>query len=319
MYNEEENVVSTLAQVKETLKPFGQSYEIIPVNDGSTDNTLKVLNDAASIDHHIHVVTYEKNGGRGKALRYGFRQAKGEYIASIDADLSYDPKYILEMTQVLDNENDIDAVLLSPYMKGGKAEGVPSSRLIPSRLGNWVLQLAMPEKVYTITCIARCYRKEVIASLDLESDEKEIHLEILSKMLAMGFKIKEIPATLKTRKKGKSKFSFGSIAYSHLFFTMFERPILLFGILGVLLTLIGLGIGAYIVSLYFAGALNPNRPIMVFMVLFILAGIQILSFGFIASQIKFLRKEVLRTRRALAETEAKLLNSQPDNSDSQQK
>jgi hypothetical protein len=185
-------------------------------------------------------------------------------------------------------------------MPGGRTIGVPRDRLFMSWMGNKVLQMALPEKIHTITCVVRCYRNEVISSLDLESNGKEIHLEILSKLLAMGYKVREIPAVLTSRKKGASKFAFRSTALSHLLFTIFERPALLFGFIGMLLTLIGLGLGAYILYLYTGGVLNPNRPLTTLMTLFILGGIQILSFGFLASQIHFLRKEVLLNRRALA-------------------
>jgi uncharacterized membrane-anchored protein len=116
----------------------------------------------------------------------------------------------------------------------------------------------------------------------------------------MGFRIKEIPATLTARKKGKSKFAFRATAVSHLIFTFFERPSLLFGMIGLILTLIGLGLGVYILVLYAQAALNPNRPLITLMVLFILGGMQILAFGFLASQISYLRNEVLRVRRAIA-------------------
>jgi glycosyltransferase involved in cell wall biosynthesis len=300
MYNEAENARETISRVEKVLASLKEPFEIIPVNDGSTDNTLQILDQIAEQDEHVRVVSYWKNGGRGKALRHGFRAAHGRYVASIDADLSYDPEYIAQMARALDEDRDIDVVLVSPYMPGGKTMGVPRDRLFISWLGNRVLQMALPEKIHTITCVVRCYRNEVISSLDLESNGKEIHLEILSKLLAMGYKIKEIPAVLTSRKKGSSKFAFRSTALSHLLFTFFERPALLFGFIGILLTLVGLGLGAYILFLYTGGVLNPNRPLTTLMILFILGGIQILSFGFLASQIHFLRKEVLLNRRALA-------------------
>lgn len=301
MYNEQENAPDTIARVEALLRETGEPYEIIPVNDGSTDGTLGILDGIAAGNPHVRVVSYWKNGGRGKAIRHGFKAARGRYIATIDADLSYDPKYIIQMKRVLDEESDIDVVLVSPYMEGGATEGVPADRVFVSRLGNKVLQLAIPGKIHTLTCIVRCYRNEVISSLDLESDGKEIHLEILSKILAMGYHVREIPAVLTSRKKGLSKFTFKATAVSHLLFTVFERPTLLFGFLGVLAVIIGLGLGAYVLFLYQAGTLNPNRPLITLMILFILGGIQILSFGFLATQVHFLRKEVLLNRKALAD------------------
>ena len=141
MFNEEEIASDTITRVSKILQSMGKPYEILPVNDGSTDNTLKILDDIASRDDNVRVVSYWKNGGRGKAIRHGFKAARGRYIASIDADLSYDPAYIMEMAKVLDEESDIDVVLVSPYMTGGKAIGVPKDRLFLSRVGNKVLQV----------------------------------------------------------------------------------------------------------------------------------------------------------------------------------
>lgn len=300
MFNEEANVRSTIDRVESTLAGLGKSFEILPVNDGSTDSTLKELHEIAGMNPKVRVVSYERNGGRGKALRYGFKAARGEMIASIDADLSYEPEYILKMVHTLQNDPETDIVLASAYMPGGGTEGVPRDRLFISKLGNRILRLSIAEDIHTVTCIVRCYRREVIESLDLESDDKEIHLEILSKAIAMGFRIKEIPAVLKARKKGKSKFKFRSTAVTHLIFTAFERPVLLFGIIGIMLTLIGLGIGVYILALYLNHTLSPGRPLLMFMAIFILGGMQILSFGFLASQINYLRNEVLRIRRSIS-------------------
>jgi dolichol-phosphate mannosyltransferase len=300
MFNEEANVRSTIDRVEATLTSLGKPFEILPVNDGSTDSTLKELDEIASKNPRVRVVSYWKNGGRGKALRYGFRAARGELIASIDADLSYEPEYILKMVQALKEDTEVDIVLASAYMPGGATVGVPRTRLLISKVGNRILRLSIAEDIHTVTCIVRCYRRAVIESLDLESDDKEIHLEILSKAIAMGFRIKEIPAVLRARKKGKSKFKFRSTAVTHLIFTAFERPVLLFGILGILLALIGLGIGIYILALYLNHTLSPGRPLLMFMAIFILGGMQILSFGFLASQINYLRNDVLRIRRAIS-------------------
>lgn len=309
MFNEEDNARNTIQTITNILSACGKSFEIIPVNDGSTDNTLAILDSISKENSHVRVVSYWKNGGRGKALRYGLNASTGDYIASIDSDLSYDPKYILEMAKVLDEESDVDVVLASPYMEGGDTEGVPADRLFISRLGNKILQMAIPEKIHTLTCIVRCYRSSVIQSLDLESDGKEIHLEILSKVLAMGYRVKEIPAVLTSRKRGSSKFAFRATALSHIIFTVFERPSLLFGFLGLILTIIGLGLGAYFLVLYSQQALNPTRPLLTLMILFILGGMQILSFGFLASQINFLRKDVLLNRKAISRILAQIPES----------
>ena len=297
MFNEAENVETTLKQVAEALSSFEGSYEIIPVNDGSSDNTFEVLNKLAENNERVRVVSYPKNIGRGTALRKGFKESSGEIIVSIDADLSYDPHYILDLVGALRDEQDIDFVLASPYMPGGSVENVPFSRLWISKLGNRILRFAMPNRIYTSTGIFRAYLRKVLDSLELEADGKEIHLEILSKALALGYRVKEIPAVLTSRKRGKSKFKFKKTATSHLVFSLFEKPMIIFGFIGLLTLTIGFLIGIYIVYLRFSGDLTPGRPLITFAILLILGGIQILSFGFIALQIVSLRREILRIQK----------------------
>ena len=297
MFNEAENAEATLHRVEEALASFSGAYEIIAVNDGSLDNTLDILNRLAERDKKLKVVSYSKNAGRGMALKKGFKESSGEIIVSIDADLSYSPKYILDLVDTLRREPELDLVLASPYMPGGGVRNVPFHRLWVSRLGNKVLRFAMPNRIYTSTGIFRAYRKKVLDSLELESDGKEIHLEILSKALALGYRVKERPAILTSRKKGKSKFKFRKTAFSHLVFSAFEKPMILFGFIGLLTLAIGLLIGLYIAYLRFSGDLTPGRPLITFALLLILGGIQILSFGFIAIQIVSLRREILRVQK----------------------
>jgi hypothetical protein len=192
---------------------------------------------------------------------------------------------------------ELDLVLASPYMPGGGVEGVPILRLWISKLGNKILRLALPNRIYTSTGIFRAYRKRVLDSIELESDGKEIHLEILSKAMALGFRVKEVPAILRGRRKGRSKFKLRKTAASHLVFSVFEKPMIIFGFLGLITLGVGFLIGLYIAYLRFSGGLTPGRPLLTFALLLILGGIQILSFGFIAIQIVSLRKEILRIQK----------------------
>jgi glycosyltransferase involved in cell wall biosynthesis len=310
MFNEAENAESTLNRVEEALASFGGTYEIIAVNDGSLDNTPEILNKLAEKDRKLKIVSYSKNIGRGMALRKGFKESNGEIIVSIDADLSYSPHYIIDFIETLREEPDIDFVLASPYMPGGSVQNVPLHRLWVSKCGNKILRMAMPNRIYTSTGIFRAYRKKVLDSLELESDGKEIHLEILSRALALGFRVKEIPAVLSSRRKGKSKFKFKKTAISHMIFSVFEKPMIIFGFIGLLTLAIGSLIGIYIAYLRFSGDLTPGRPLITFALLLILGGIQILSFGFVAIQIVSLRKEILRIQRGNLELRKEISSSQ---------
>ena len=297
MYNEAENAETTLRRVGEVLASFQGAYEIIAVDDGSLDSTRETLGRLAEKNKRIRVVSYPRNSGRGMALRKGFQASRGEIVVSIDADISYDPTYIVGFMDTLNREHDVDVVLASPYMPGGGVQDVPFFRLWISKTGNRILRFAMPNRIYTSTGIFRAYRRKVLESLELESDGKEIHLEILSKVIALGYRVKEMPAVLKGRKRGRSKFKFKKTAVSHLVFSFFEKPMMIFGFLGLLTLGAGGLIGIYVVYLRYAGTLTPGRPLVTFALLLILGGIQILSFGFIAIQIGSLRREILRIQK----------------------
>lgn len=308
MFNEAENVEITLEKVEVVLSQLRETFEIIPVNDGSVDNTLEVLKKVAERNKNIKVASYPENVGRGMALRTGFKHSSGDIIVSIDADLSFAPNHIIDLINVLKNEPDVDFVLGSPFMPGGVIKNVPFHRLWISKLGNKVLRYTMPNRIYYSTGVFRAYRRKVIDSLELESDDKEIHLEILSKAIALGYRVKEVPVVLAARTRGKSKFKFKKTAVSHLIFSAFERPMIIFGFLGLLSLGIGLLIGLYIAYLSFSKELTPGRPLITFSILLILGGIQILSFGFIALQIVSLRREILRVQKENLELRNEIRN-----------
>ena len=290
MYNEEDNVLITLKEVKKVLKTCG-SYQIIAVDDGSSDRTLELLEEYARENPELVVLKHPVNMGMGKALRTGFEQAEGDVIVTLDADLSYEPQYITELIREL-HQHHLDIVIGSQYMEGGETEDIPFIRLFVSKMANKIVGYALDRNISTVTGILRAYRKEVLDSIEIESTGTEINPEILSKAIAIGFEVKEIPVKLKGRKLGESKIQFRSTTISHLLFTFYEKPMMLFGVIGLLMCLIGIISAVYLFYQYLVGALDPNRPLMLFMVLMIIAGIQILIFGFVATQISLLKREI---------------------------
>ena len=290
MYNEEENVLHTLQEVKNVLRQYSP-FQIIAVDDGSADNTLTLLEQYASENQEVEVLKHPMNLGMGKALVTGFKNAKGKVIVTLDADLSYDPNYIPLLVWKLHEEN-ADVVIGSQYMHGGKTEGIPFIRLFVSKMANRIVGYSMNENISTVTGILRAYRKEVLDSIEIESRGTAINPEILSKAIALDFKIIEVPVTLKGRELGESKVQFRSTTISHLLLTFYERPMILFGFVGLALCIIGVVSAIYLFYLYLIGQLDPNRPLMIFMLLTLLSGIQILIFGFMATQISLLKREI---------------------------
>lgn len=226
MFNEEESVGDTARRVREAMSAFAGSWELVMVDDGSTDASRARAEAEAARDPHVRVVGYAPNAGRGRALRTGFAAAGGRFVVSVDFDLSYHPSHILRMHEALSRAGGPDVVLVSAYMPGGTSEGVSWKRLLPSRLGNWLLRLAWPKRVYTSTCIVRGYRREALERLALSEDGKDIHLEILSQAFDRGLRIEEIPGHLRARARGKSKARLGGTIRSHLRFLAKRRPAL---------------------------------------------------------------------------------------------
>lgn len=310
MYNEEDNVLITLEEVKKVLKIY-DSYQILAVDDGSSDQTLQLLEKFAEENQELKVLSHPVNMGMGRALQTGFEKAEGDVVITLDADLSYDPKYITKLIHEL-CENHLDIVIGSQYMEGGETEDIPFIRLFISKMANKIVGYALDENISTVTGILRAYRKEVIESIEIESNGTEINPEILSKAISIGFKVKEIPVKLKGRKLGESKVQFRSTTVSHLLFTFYERPMMLFGGIGLILCLIGIIITIYLFCEYLMGTLDPTRPLMFVMVLLIISGIQILMFGFVATQISLLKREIY-----IIQKENKLLRKKLNKKDSQ--
>lgn len=294
MHDEEENAEHTLSAISSVLTERGWTFELIPVDDGSRDATSRVLAHAAEADSRVRPVSYPVNRGRGHALREGFRASCGRFVATMDADLSYEAGTVVRMVDALLDDPEAQIVLASPYMPGGAVDGVPFVRLALSRMGNAVLRHSMPQPVWTSTGIVRAYRADSLECLDPESDGKEIHLEILSEAMALGFRIIEIPATLSTRRKGSSKFRPRSTMVTHLAFSLLERSAWIFMAGGVLLLLLGSVVAAYLLTVYFKGALNPERPLMTVMVLLFLGGMMGLSFSLMAVQTLEIRRRLVR-------------------------
>ena len=299
-YNEEAGIAENLKKVHATAQGLDIAFEIIFVNDGSTDNTEAVVSRLCQKMKELQLISYPTNRGRGYAMRHGIEQARGEFVLTVESDLNYGDLIIRDLYESIVHSLD-DIVVASPYMKGGGTKNLPFKRLFLSKWGNKILSASIGGVVHTISGMTRIYRRECIQSLLLTSEDKEIHLEILSKALASGYQIAEIPATLtwpdrKVRKTGTRRSAFSAMKYinSHIIFTLFERPILFFGFLGVGIFLLSLLLGFYIIYLRYAGGLNPNRPLMVLLVIMMLGGFIMISFGLLGMQINNLRKEIYR-------------------------
>lgn len=310
MYNEGEHIADNLLSVLKILKTLPYNWELLIINDGSTDNSCRKAEETLQGIKNARVISYQPNRGRGYALRTGFAEAKGEYIITTESDLSWGADIILKLLDRL-KTGDLDMVIASPYLKGGRLENVPLKRAFLSRFGNKILCFAAPGGLTMLSGMTRGYKREAITALDLDSDGKEIHLEIISKANTLGYRIGEIPAILrwekpkKGEKKRKSSFDAKRLIISHLLFSFSESPILLLGTTSIFLIALGLIIGIHLIDLsLFQGIKVGGRPIIILMALLILVGIQMLVFCFIANQNRDLKRNIVKLESKLT----KLIN-----------
>ena len=303
-FNEGEIIESNLRKIIDYLNQNNfSSWEIIFINDGSTDSTLNSLTDLKISEARFDIISYKANKGRGYALRRGFEKAEGNYILATESDMNYGVEIIMKLYNSA-KDLDSDIVVASPYMDGGKLKNVPLFRSLLSRYGNKILSLSMGGIVNTVSGMVRIYKKKCIKSLPLVSNDKEIHLEIISKAVTLGYKIDQIPAILEWPKKNKekkikrkSKFKFKKYIFSHLIFSFFEKPFFIFGILGLLVLSVGSISAFYLLSDFIAGDLNPERPLMTAVVVMLIGGFNLISFGLLGLQINDLRSEVYRLQK----------------------
>ena len=311
MFNEEENLQNTYSKIEiEFLKNNITNYEIIFVNDGSTDNTLLKAKELEKNESQLKVIGYDINQGRGKALRTGFDFATGDIICTIDFDLSYHESHITRMIRELEENPITDVVLASCYMPGGNVIGIPKFRLFISKTANILYRFAFSPKIYTSTCVVRAYRKSTIKYLELESNDKEIHLEIISKLLSNGFKIKEIPGTLTRRiepsnSPKRKTFKFRRHSLSHILYFIQEKPFTLFGLIGFILCILSFLSSLILIYSRFSGDIEFNNTIVSrimspnLIIILFLSGLQMIGLGFLGIQNNFLKKELFKVQRQI--------------------
>lgn len=201
LLNEAATLESTVAEVFRVISaqlPV-EAWELILVNDGSTDETSLLAHRLASSNHSISVIDHPVNLGLGAALKTGFTQARGKYFGVLDADLSYEPDCLLTMFHLIQTQ-PLAMVVASPYHPDGKTSGVPLSRWILSRGANLYLSWAIGRQIRTLTGMVRVYRASFLDSLSLHANRNDINLETISHALEHGERIGEVPAHLTWRR-----------------------------------------------------------------------------------------------------------------------
>lgn len=238
----------------------GQTFELLLVNDGSTDMTRTIIDGIAKSNSRVRALHFTHNRGRGAAIKTGIANSLGRRLILLDADLSYDVDHITAILTEFKQNSLLDIVVVSPYMKGGIVNGVPFFRLLLSRAANWILASAFADGLSTVTCVVRGYRGEFIRGLPLYEEGKELHLEILRKASVLGAHLVEIPGRLiwKSEKGQRRKTSLKVVkaASRHFLYGVLMRPTQFFKYFALIL----LALGVYELGMLFGVFLDFYKP-----------------------------------------------------------
>ncbi len=283
VYNEHESVRPLAQELLEVLRGLGRPFEILFVDDGSSDGTDAHLDALAGEVPEIGVVSLRRNFGKAVALMSGFREARGEVIVTIDGDLQDDPSEIPALLAALDEGAD----LVSGWKRDRQD---PWSRRAASKVFNGVTAKVTGSTLHDLNCGFKAYRAEVVRSLALTGDQYR-YIPVLAQN--EGFRVTEIPVNHRQRKFGRSKY--GLERYLRGFLDLMtitfigryrNRPMHLFGGLGTVMMVIGVLICAYLAVLRFTGEGIGGRPLLLFGVLLIVVGVQLFTIGLVSEMLQ---------------------------------
>jgi glycosyltransferase involved in cell wall biosynthesis len=276
LYNEEDNVVPLMERLHESL--LGYNYQLIFVDDFSRDHTRRRI--LQRKDPKVHLISLKKNYGQSLALAAGLDYAEGAYIVTMDGDLQNDPMDIPKMLPfVLDGSYDVVTGIRHRRKD-------PLVKKIPSKVANFMVRRVSRLDIQDNGCALKVFTREIAKELNLYG---EMHRFITLLAHLEGAQIKQIPVNHQPRNAGVSKYGLERVfkVVADLMMLLFirkyfQRPIHLFGILGVLMVLAGIAMNVYLLIVKFGfGQDIGNRPLLIFGVMFILAGIQLFTIGIV--------------------------------------
>ncbi len=282
VFNEEESLVELHRDIVRNIKNLDTNYEVIFVDDGSTDNSLEILKETATKDKKVKVYSFRKNQGKAEALTFGFEKAKGDYIVTLDADLQDNPLEIPHIIAKLKEGYDH----VSGWRMNRKDKG---AKRIFSRLFNSSVSFIFGFKLHDYNCGLKGYTKESAISLRLYGG---LHRFIPLLLHQEGFRVCEIPVSHSERRYGKSKFGISKVwkdlpdMFTMIFLIKYgKRPLHFFGYVGGVIIVIGFFVLTYLVILHFEGRVIGRRPLLLLGMLLMLGGIQVFFTGFLADLI----------------------------------
>ncbi len=277
LLNEEESLKPLYNDIKKTIAPYSFDYEILFIDDGSTDKSLQIIKQIARYDNKVHYFSFRKNYGKSAALNVGFANAKGDVVITMDADLQDDPAEIPNLLKKISEGYD----LVSGWKK---VRHDPFIKRHSSKFFNWMTRFVSDVKIHDFNCGLKAYRKEVVKNVYVHG---ELHRYIPVLAGQKGFKVTEIVVKHHPRRYGKTKFGISRFfkgfvdLLTVLMITKYaSRPLHFFGFIGTMSFLIGFAIDAYLTYEWmFKHVSLSNRPLLLLGLLMMIVGVQLFAIG----------------------------------------
>lgn len=285
VFNEVENVDPLIERLVDALEKTGKPFEIICVDDGSTDGSFARLKEANKKDSRVVAVKFRRNFGQTPAFAAGFDLARGDWIVTIDADLQNDPADIPKLLAKAEEGYDI----VSGWRVKRKDAFI--MRKVPSRVANWLIGRVTGVMLHDYGCSLKVYHKDVAKNVRLYG---ELHRFVPAVASSLGVVVAEMPVNHLARERGESKYTgvfrtisrtvkvFLDLLTVRFLLTYSTRPIHVFGSLGILSGFTGFALGVYLTyEKLVLGKELHNRPLLMLAILLVMVGVQLVSLGLV--------------------------------------
>lgn len=291
IYNEKDSILKLYKGLYKTLSGMNLKYEVLLIDDGSTDGTFNELIKINSKNKSFKIISFRKNFGQTSAISAGFDFAEGKVIITLDADLQNDPRDIPLLLKKLNKGYDI----VSGWRVNRKDKAV--TRRFPSVVANKIISKLTGVYLHDYGCTLKAYKREVIKNIDLYG---EMHRYIPAIASWMGVRVSEVPVRHHSRKYGRSKYGVSrtikvilDIITLKFLLSYSQRPIQIFGVLGLFSATVGFFMTAYLIimRIFFNQALS-ERPLFILSIFMIFIGVQLVTMGLLAEVLMRVHHEV---------------------------
>ena len=286
MRNEAASVPDLYREFTAALEGFGRPYEIVAVDDGSTDETFRLLASLQRTDPRVRVIRFRRNFGQTAAFSAGFAYARGRFIVTSDGDLQNDPRDIPEMVSIAEQR---DADIVAGWRRNRKDAFI--NRRLPSMIANWVISRATGVRLHDYGCSLKVFRAEVVKPMKLYG---EMHRFLPAIASEQGVEIVEHQVNHRTRRHGKSNYGISrtirvilDLMTVKFLISYRTRPLQIFGLWGLLMTLLGGGAWMWLVYVKYIlhKGIADRSPLLLAGTVLLVTGVQFIVLGLLAEML----------------------------------